>query len=174
MWWGKLCTWSRRVPPKGALGSWRTPNDLEGLCFCRSFPPTAYGTLVEGGRSWRTRWTVSWFVGLDHQGHWTPVLWGRSSWRPSVPSSPASPRQCGVEPYQWWMDGSYLVTLVCLGHYYLPAPLRLFARHWYLLGPLAECRDPRSSSVTALLGFDFVWWGIPLLLWGFGLASPGR
>ena len=55
------------------------------------------------------------------------------------------------------MDGSYLVTLVCLGHYYLPAPLRLFARHWYLLGPLAECHDPRSSGVAALLGLDFVW-----------------
>ena len=55
------------------------------------------------------------------------------------------------------MDGSYLVALDYLGHYYLPAPLGLFARHWYLLGPLVKCRDPRSFGVTSLLGLDSVW-----------------
>ena len=140
-----------------------------GLCFRHSFPPATYETLVEGGRSWRMWWMVSRFGGPDHQGCWTLVLLGRSSWRPSIPSSPVSPWQCGVDLYQWRMDDSYLVALVCLGHYYLLALLGLFTRHWYLLGPLAKCRDPHPSGVTVLLGLDSVWWGVPLLLWGLDL-----
>ena len=55
------------------------------------------------------------------------------------------------------MDGSCLVALVCLGRYYLPAPLSLFSQHWYLLGLPLGYPSWRSSAIAVLLGPDSVW-----------------
>ena len=44
-------------------------------------------------------------------------------------------------------------------------------QHWYLFDLPLGFPSPRSSIAAVPLGFGFVWWGVLMLLWGFGLVG---
>ena len=54
----------------------------------------------------------------------------------------------------------HFVAPVYLGRYYLPIPLSLVARHWYLFGLLPEYRV-LPSDVVVLPKPGFAWCGVP-------------